>query len=529
MPVRRYIVVNCHSFPGPFILPQARPVLRRVERSAVVSGAANGYKPIPMSIHLHARFSANPPSASPMRHVPLALAVLSVPDRLLRGIAAIVIAFALTIQPAMAQSILRDAETEALLNDMAAPLVAASGLDPRNVEMVLINDPSVNAFVAGGQAVYIHSGLINTADTANEVQGVIAHELGHITGGHVVSDGGGKAATGISLLSLLLGAAAAAAGSGDAAIGVLMAGQQAAMGKYLAYNRSQESSADAAGAQYLSTAGISGRGSVEFFKKLQNLEFRYGYTRNADSEFYSTHPMTGNRIATLQDTYQKDPAWDRPSDRSIEARFERAKAKLFGYLAEPRDTLRVYPEGTNTVPARYARAYAWHKDAHLDKAMAETEALLHQSPDDPYFLELKGQILLESGQAIEALAPLRRATELTNNQPLIATVFGHALIATEDPKNLPEAQRVRKAAVARDRANPFAWYQLGVVYASAGDMPRAKLASAEQQVLSRQMPQALRSAEAAEAALPKGSPDWLRAQDIAMQARAAIERNRKRK
>lgn len=448
---------------------------------------------------------------------------------LARGLLIALSASTLLAQPVAAQSILRDAETEALLRDMSTPLVKATGLDPKNVDVVLVNDPSVNAFVAGGQIVYLNSGLINTADTANEVQGVIAHELGHVVGGHVISDGGGKAASGISLLSLLLGAAAAAAGGGDAAIGVLMAGQQAAMGKYLAFSRGQESSADAAGAKFLSTAGISGRGSVAFFKKLQNLEFRYGYTRNQDSEFYSSHPMTGDRITTLQDVYEKDPAWTKPSDPAIEARFQRAKAKLFGYLAEPADTMRVYPETNTSVPARYARAYAWHKDAHVDKAMVEADALLKQAPDDPYFLELKGQILLESGRPTEALGPLRRATELTGNQPLIATTFGHALIATEDPKNLPEAQRVLKAAVARDRENPFAWYQLGVVYAANGDNARARLASAEQQVLSMRMPEALASAEAAESALPKGTPDWLRAQDIALQARAEIERNRKRR
>jgi predicted Zn-dependent protease len=449
--------------------------------------------------------------------------------RLLRGIVATAAALALATEPAAAQSILRDAETEALLHDMATPLVTATGLDPHNVDVVLVNDSSVNAFVVGGQAVYINSGLINTADTANEVQGVIAHELGHVVGGHAISDAGGKAAGGISLLSLLLGAAAAAAGAGDAAIGVLMAGQQAAMGKYLAFSRSQEATADAAGASFLSKAGISGKGSISFFKKLENMEFRYGFTRNADAEFYSTHPMTGDRITTLQDTYEKDPAWNKPNDPALEARFRRAKAKLFGYLAEPNDTLRTYPEGDNSVPARYARAYAWHKDARLDKAMEETDALLKQAPDDPYFLELKGQILLEAGKPNDAVAPLRRATELTNNQPLIATTFGHALIATEDPKNFQEAEHVLKAAVARDRENPFAWYQLGVVYAANGDMPRAKLASAEQQVMNLQMPQALASAEAAEADLPKGSPDWLRAQDIAFQARAAIEQNRKRR
>ena len=445
-----------------------------------------------------------------------------------RCVAALMI-FTLTSQAAMAQSVLRDAETEALLHDLSAPVVAAAGLDPRNVDVVLIGDPSINAFVAGGQIVYINEGLIEAADNAAEVQAVIAHELGHITGGHAINDGGSKAATGISLLSLLLGGIAAAAGSSDAAIGVLMAGQQAAVGKYLAFSREQESSADAAGAQFLSKAGISGRGSISFFKKLQNLEYRHGYTRTADSEFYSTHPMTSDRITTLQDTYQADPAWNRLSDPIVEARFQRVKAKLLGYVAQPGRTLQVYPETDKSVPARYARAYAWHKEAFLDKSMAETDALLAQAPNDPYFLELKGQILLESGHPQEALAPLRRATELTSNQPLIATTFGHALLATEDPAQLPEAERVLKAAVARDRENPFAWYELGVIYGQRGDLPRARLASAEQQVLELNYPQALNSAETAESGLPQGSPDWLRAQDIAMQARAAIEQKKKRR
>lgn len=449
--------------------------------------------------------------------------------RIVARLLALIAAWSLTIQPAAAQSILRDAETEALLHDMAAPLIAAAGLNPNNVDVVVINDPSLNAFVAGGQVVYLHSGLLNAATTANEVQGVIAHELGHITGGHVISDGGSKAAGNISILSLLLGVAAAAAGAGDAAMGVIMAGQQAALGKYLSFSRSQESAADAAGAQYLSRAGITGRGSVEFFKKLQNMEFRYGYTRTPDNEFYRTHPMTGDRIATLQDTYERDPAYNNPLDPKLEARFQRAKAKLFGYLGEPAQVMRTYPETMTDIPARYARAYAWHRQAFPEKALAEADALLAKAPNDPYFLELKGQILLETGKPAEALDALRRATDLSGNQPLIATIFGHALIATENPQNFAEAQQVLKNAVARDRENPFAWYQLGVVYAANGDLARAHLASAEQQVMNWQMPQALRSAQAAEAQLPKGSPDWLRAQDIAMQARAAIEQANKRR
>lgn len=443
---------------------------------------------------------------------------------------ALIATVSLAAQPVAAQSVLRDAETEKLLSDLAAPLVKAAGLQPGNVDIVLINDPSINAFVAGGQAVYIHSGLIETADTANEVQGVIAHELGHITGGHAIRYGEGiSQATNISILSMLLGVAAAVAGAGEAAMGVMMAGQRAALGKFLAFSRVQESSADAAGVEFLSKAGISGRGSLSFFKKLQNQEFRYGYSQDDEQAFVRTHPLSGDRIATLTKDYEADPAWTKPDDPVLQARFERIKAKLAGYIDEPAATYRDYPPNDQSVAAHYARAYAYHKEAHMDQAVAETDALLATAPDDPYFLELKGQVLLESGKPAEAIAPLRRATELTGNEPLIASTFGHALIATEDKANFDEAAKVLKAAVARDRYNPFAWYQLGVIYAAQGDMPRAYLASAEQQAMNGRYADALRSAQAAEVGLEKGTPDWIRAQDIGLQARAALEDMRDKK
>jgi len=434
------------------------------------------------------------------------------------------------LQPVAAQSILRDAETEALLNDMAAPLVEASELEPGNVELVLINDGSINAFVAGGQAIYVHAGLINAADTANEVQGVLAHELGHITAGHVVRFGERtKAANGITILSLLLGVGAALAGAGDAAMGAIMAGQQAAMGSFLAFNRDQEASTDLAGARYLSGAGISGRGMITFFEKLRNFEIRRGYSQADDAAYGRTHPLSGDRVQTLRLLLQEDPAWDAPDDAALQERFVRAKAKLYGFLAEPRRTLAFFPPSDTSIPARYARAYAYHKDARVDLALAEADALLAAEPDNPYFLELKGQVLLESGRPDDALQPLRRATELSRAHPLIAGIFGHALIATEDEANFSEAERVLRAAVARDRYNPFAWYQLGVVYAERGDIPRARLASAEQLVMNRRYPEALQNARAAEAGLPYGSPDWIRAQDVALEARAQLERLRDRR
>ncbi|MWV26427.1 M48 family metalloprotease [Aurantiacibacter rhizosphaerae] len=444
---------------------------------------------------------------------------------------AVCAALALTVQPAMAQniSVLRDAETETLLQDMVDPLAEAAGLGEAAVEIVLINDGSINAFVAGGQRIFVHSGLINAADHANEVEGVLAHELGHITGGHInrFSEGVGNASK-ISLLTTLLAVGAALAGGGEAAMGVMAAGQQAAMGSFLAFSRTQEASADAAGAQFLSDAGISGRGSLAFFEKLQDYEFRRNINQSADREYSRTHPLSGNRIARLREQYVEDPAWDTPPDPVMEERFQRAKAKLFGYLAKPERTLIAYPTYMTAAPARYARAYAYHQSAQVDKALEEVNALIASDPDDPYFLELKGQILLESGHVEEALPPLRRATQITGSNPLIATSLGHALIATEDPANLEEAEGVLRAAVGRDHENPSAWYQLGVVYGQRGDIPRARLASAEQLVMQGNAQAALLNAQAAENGLPTGSADWIRAQDVALQARGLLERQRDR-
>ena len=447
--------------------------------------------------------------------------------RWLRAAAIAVAAVALVAQPAMAQQILRDAETEAFMADMSGPLVSAAGMEPRNVQVLVLNDPEINAFVAGGQYVWVHSGLIAAADNVNQLQGVVAHELGHIEGGHIIrSSEGMKAATGITLLSLVLGAAAIAAGGAEAGMGILGMGQQAAMGKFLAFSRAQESSADLAGARYLSKAGLSGKGSLEFFKKLQNQEYRLAIPQ--EDSYGRTHPLSGERINVLREVYTVDPAWDKPVDPKLEARFERIKAKLVGFVSEPTQTLIKYPESDQSLPAHYARAYAWHKSAYPDKAIAEVNALLAAQPHDPYFLELKGQVLLESGKPADAIPPLREAVQLTQ-QPLIATMLGHALIATEDDRNFAEAEQVLRTAVARDRENPFAWYQLGVVYERRGDTPRAALATAERYALMGQDQMALRSADAAMQALKPGTVDYLRAQDIAMVSRAAIEQKRKKK
>ena len=429
--------------------------------------------------------------------------------------------------PAHAQQILRDAETEAFMADMSAPLVKAAGMEPRNVQVMVINDPEINAFVAGGQYVWVHSGLIAQADNVNQLQGVVAHELGHIEGGHVIrSSEGIKAATSVTLLSLVLGAAAIAGGAGEAGMGIMGLGQQAALSNFLAFSRAQESSADLAGARYLHSAAISGRGSLEFFKKLQNQEYRLAIPQ--DNSYGRTHPLSGERINVLREVYEVDPAWNKPMDPALETRFERIKAKLVGFVSEPNQTLAKYPESDQSLPAHYARAYAWHKSAYPQKALGEADALLAALPHDPYFLELKGQILLESGRPKDAIAPLREAVKLTN-QPLISVLLAHALIATEDEANFAEAEQVLRLAVQRDRENPFAWYQLGVVYERRGDTPRAALATAERYAMMGENQMALRSADAAMQGLKQGTIDYLRAQDIAMVSRAAIEQQRKKR
>lgn len=430
--------------------------------------------------------------------------------------------------PAAAQSILRDAETEAFFRDISRDLVVAAGLEPKNVQFVLVGDNSINAFVTGGQNVFIHSGLIIAADNVNELQGVIAHELGHIAAGHNVrfNEGAGPASN-ISILSLIGAAAAMAMGAGEAGMAILGMGQTAAMGKFLAFTRDQESRTDQAGAVFLSKAGISGRGSIDFFKKLQNQEFRLAIPQN--NEYVRTHPLSGTRINNLLAVYETDPAWNTPADPQLQKRFERIKGKLIGYVEEPRIVMQKYPDGVNTPAALYARAYAWHRSGYPDQAMANAARLVASAPDDPYFLELQGQILLESGEVDDAIPVLRHAADRAPFEPMILTLLGHALVSSETPALQKEAEPLLRKSVSLDRENPFTWYQLGVIYDRRGDKPRAALAAAERFSLEGNAMGAMMNARIARAGLPAGTPDFIRADDIMMVAGDALERHRKKK
>jgi predicted Zn-dependent protease len=429
--------------------------------------------------------------------------------------------------PVAAESVLRDAETEALFNDVARPLIVAAGLTPASVQIVLVGDPEINAFAGGGQNIFIYSGLIENADNVNWLQGVIAHELGHLSGGHNVRSGEVlRPATHISILSLIAAVGLAAVGAPEAGLAALGLGSATAQAQVLQYSRNQESAADLAGASFLAKAGLSGKGSIGFFNKLLGLEYRAGVAQT--NSYGRTHPLDGERIAILDNVYKSSPAWNTPPDPVLDARFQRVKAKLVGFVEEPPRTFQLYPEKLTTEPARYAHAYAWHKSAYPDAALREVDALLALHPNDPYYLELKGQILLESGQAKASLPVLRAAVAAAPKQPLIATLLGHALISTDDPADFAEAKPLLRQAVIRDHENPFAWYELGVVYDREGDTARAALASAERYDLEGDPKRAAMSAKIALAGLPTGSRDWLRADDIAQVEQNDLARKKHR-
>ncbi|MDB5737137.1 MAG: peptidase Ste24p [Sphingomonas bacterium] len=413
--------------------------------------------------------------------------------------------------------LLRDTETEAFLRDISAPLAKSAGLAPGALSVVLLQDPEINAFVAGGQTIYIQSGLIEAADNANEVEGVIAHELGHIEGGHIVrNDEGARPAGRIALLSLLAGIAAVAAGAPEAGMALLGAGTTVAQSKYLAFSRAQEGSADASAVRHLDDAHLSGKGMVSFFGKLRQEEYRLSSSYEAINPYEQTHPMSADRQATLEADLQKSPYWNTPIDPAKQARFLRIKAKLAGYVQDPTTTLRQFPESDQSIPAHYARTYAWHRAAYPDKADAEADALIRAAPNDPYFNELKGQVLLENGHPRESIAPLRVAVRQSGDAPLIGALLGHALLATDDPKNFPEAERVLKISVGRDRDDPLAWYALGTVYAQNGDEAHAALATAERYAMDGNDRLAKINADVAMRGLKEGTPDYLRAEDIAV-------------
>lgn len=422
---------------------------------------------------------------------------------------------------AFAQNMLRDAEAEWFLRYLGTPFAEAAGLTPRAVNYFIIGDPSLNAFVAAGQNIFINSGTIMQAGDVRELQGVLAHEMGHISGAHqarILKEGGGPASM-IALISMLLGAAAIAAGSPDAGAGILVGGQTMAQRTFFRYTRAMESSADQAAVKFLEETGVSGQGILKFFDRIRDQDL---LSARFQDPYARTHPLTRDRVMRLRAQLEPSPYFNNEPDPVRQYWFLRIQAKLAGYLDPTAVTLGAYPLEDKSVFARYARVYAYDKAIEWEKAIAEAESLVEEFPRDPYFEEILGQIYLENGRVLEAVPHYRKANQLAPNTPLIMVGLGHAIVALENTKFDQEAIDILSRAVIIDRFNALAWRQLGELYYRNGKEADSSLATAELLILTRQYGQAVQQARKAVKLFPEGSPKWLRAQDILMFARTTL-------
>ncbi len=430
---------------------------------------------------------------------------------------------------ARAKAGIRDAEIERILRGYSDPLFRAGGLDKDAVTMYIINDPSLNAFVTGGQNVFINTGMIMTLDTPNELKGVIAHEAGHITGGHLARGPEAMAKAEVPMLiGMLAGIAAIAVGAPDIGMGLLIGSQSIAQRQVLAYSRTQESAADQAAVKFLAATGQSPRGMLGVFDRFADQEALSGVRQDP---FIRSHPLSRDRISSLQGLVESSPYRDK-TDTPEELRdYEMMRAKLRGFIEKPEVVLRRYPHSDRSAPARYARAAAYFRAAELTQAIAEIDSLIAERPDYAYFHELKGQIYVESSRPKEGLPAYRRAVQLAPHEPLIQASFGAAILAAADESDLEavkEAKKHLKLALKDEPDNGMAWYYLADAHARTGEDALAALATAERFYSLRQYPQAINFAQRAQGKLKEGSNEWQRANDILSiaQVKAADRRDR---
>lgn len=415
--------------------------------------------------------------------------------------------------PAYAQSIslIRDAEIENMIRDFATPIWKAAGLQADNIKVHIVDDTSINAFAAAGQQIFVNTGLIIQAKTPNQIIGVLAHETGHIAGGHLVrSEDAMKSATSIALASLLAGLGAVVAGAGDAGAAIMLSSQEFAGRNYLAYSRTQESSADQAGLTFLAKSGQSARGLIELFQMLGQQESLI--TKDQDP-YVQSHPLTPERIAALQNAAEKSPYWNTPDTPENIEHLKRAKAKIMGYM-EPARALQKYPADDPSPSARYARAFAYYRQSQADEALKLINGLISEEPETPYFYELKGQILFESGKAKEAEAPIEKAISLMPQEPLFRILYAQTMLSTDDKAAAQKVVDNLKIASLYEKEDPTIWALLAQAYHVVGNEPMADLSTAEQYLLVGQTGSAVQLAARASHGLPHDTPSWWRAQDI---------------
>jgi len=434
-------------------------------------------------------------------------------------------ALALTSAPARAQTgsnagipMIRDAEIEQLLREYTQPILKVAGLSQQNVQVVVINDKSFNAFVMDAHRIFVNSGALMQATTPNQLIGVFAHETGHIVGGHLSKMRQELAnAQTAAIVAMLLGVGAMVAGAhsgnmntGNAGAAIVSAPQSYLMHTLLAYQRAQEEQADRAGVRFLTMTGQSAKGMYDTFKRFAD---EVMFSAKFVDPYAQNHPMPAERMAALAELV-KTPYWDKKDPPELQFRHDLMRAKLYGFTERPDTIARRYPLSDNSIPARYARAISAYRFGDLRAAVAQIDGLIQAMPNYPYFYELKGQALLEGGHPADAVAPLHRAVELSPNPALIQIMLGQALIANNNVKMADEAVPLLRAAIAKEPESGDAYEQLAMAYGRKGDVADADLASAQAAFARGDNKTARELAARAKTRFPVGSPGWVRADDI---------------
>ena len=444
----------------------------------------------------------------------------------LRSCCLLFAAVALFANQALAQdvpNIIRDAETENLLRTFETPVWRVAGLDPNAMHIYIVADPQINSFVAGGQNIFMNTGTIMRADRPNMLIGVMAHETGHIAGGHLArSEIEMKNATIKAIIAMAVGAAAAVVGKDPNGIGGAMAGGEGVGERsYLSFSVTQEGSADQAGLSFLEKSHQSAKGLLNFFEILEPEELLSGAHQDP---YLRTHPLTSQRIEYVRAFVAKSPYSNVPDTPENIANFNAVKAKLDAFLSPPAATLAKYKADDKSVPARYARAIALYRIPQLNDALELIDGLIKEQPDNPYFWELKGQMLFENGRVAEAVAPYQRAVQLRPDIPLLRVELGQVLLETGDPALVPKALTMLADAVHFESDNPDAWHFLAIAYGRSNNIGMAALALAEEGMANGDYKTAGQQADRARKILPAGA-DRQRAQDIFDDAKRMRERS----
>ncbi len=412
-------------------------------------------------------------------------------------------------------SFIRDAEIENTIRIYTAPLLEAAGVPPSSVRIHLVKDNTLNAFVARGLNIFIHTGLLQKSKSANEVIGVLAHEIGHIAGGHLARTGDAiDKAKSSALLGYVLGGAAVLAGRGDVGAAVIAGGQQAGVASFLSYSRAQESAADSAALRFLDATQQSAQGLRDFMGTLEDQEL---LSASRQDPYMRTHPVTRDRVRLIEEHLKKTADEERKTPPIYEELHRRMVVKLNAFFFPANRTLRTYEQDDPSLINRYARAIAYYRKRKLDEALPLINGLIADYPEDPYFHELKGQMLFENGRIKEALEPYTQANRLLPNNPLLLIDLARAQIELNDPNHLkPAIENLKKSLVAAPNS-PFAWRQLAIAAGKDGQIGLSAMALAEEAYLLHRKPDALHHIGKAEQLLPRGSREWLRLQDIKAQ------------